>query len=234
MNADAERALAILGAAAVEQPVSAHSSRDATLCFWRLSASAAAACAPAPAPPLHGDPLLYDPNPTPRAVSRAVPPPQEIMENEASSLVNCRIKVALLRNLVTPAQRLLLRGGLLARLAAEPVFWGVAEGVGLTSALLARALGAEPAAREAGQSEEHALSLQVRARPPPALRHPKAPYLNIQHAHTHAPALYTHSCTPPLKRARRSCSWRWQCAEGQPSAPRQTRLLPRPKGTRTC
>ena len=146
LGADAEAALLILRGAVLAVPQRLECPVEEY--FWRagratpLPLPPRPAAAPAPAPAAACDPLLHGPNPPPSAESLAVPPPPEVMASGASSLVNARIRLALLRNLVSPAQRLLGGGqGLLARLARDPAFCSAAAAVGLSAALLARAGG---------------------------------------------------------------------------------------------
>ncbi len=148
LGADAEAALLILRGAVLAVPQRPECPAEEHY-YWRAGRASPplrpAAPAPAPAPPAPAaacDPLLHGPNPPPSAESLAVPPPPEIMASGASSLVNGRIRLALLRNLVSPAQRLLGGGqGLLARLAHDPVFCSAAAAVGLSASLLERAGG---------------------------------------------------------------------------------------------
>ena len=188
LSADATRAVAILSAAA-QPPASLAAAAPAALpaadYFWRSGSPPRLLLPPRRAPPQPADAALAAPNPPLRPGSLAVPPPPEVMENTASSLVNCRIKLALLRNYVNPAQRALrgaaAAGSLLARLAAEPAFTEAADSVGLTAALLARALGRggeEGGGGGGGGAEGDASALQVRASTPPTrIRHCRPSFL---------------------------------------------------------
>ena len=73
----------------------------------------------------------------PSAGTLAVPPPPEIMANEASSAVNRRIEITLLHNEVAAAQSLLL-GARAAAAAAGPAGGGGGGGGGGPASLLGR------------------------------------------------------------------------------------------------